>query len=189
MNALEWAAVAVTLAAVWLTVREDILCWPVSLVAVSLYAVVFYQARLYANMWLQAVFAALSVYGWYHWRRRGPEGAPVAVARVGPRAAALLLGLGAAGALLLGHLFRSATDAAVPYLDSALTSFSIVAQWMLSRKILENWLVWIVVDVAYVLMFVSQRLHASALLYAVFIGLATQGYLSWKRSAPPVAAA
>ena len=74
------------------------------------------------------------------------------------------------------------TDAALPYIDSATTSTSLVAQWMMTRKILENWAVWVAVDVVYIAMFVVKRLYLTAGLYAVFFVLAVMGYVQWKRS-------
>ena len=182
MNPLEIAAVVTTLAAVWLTVRQNIWCWPFAIVGVTLYAVVFYQARLYGNMGLQGVFLALSIYGWYAWLRGGDDHGTLHVSRVSRIHGLVLSLLGFALAVGLALLFERWTDAASPRVDSTLTSFSIVAQWMMSRKILENWIVWIAVDVVYVWLFISQSLYLTAGLYVVFLGLATQGFMEWKRS-------
>jgi len=97
----------------------------------------------------------------------------------------LLLGLlllVAVGALALGTTLAARTDAALPYLDSALTLTSLAAQWLMTRKVLENWLLWIAVDVVYVPMFISRGLPATALLYAIFLVLAVLGYITWRRS-------
>jgi nicotinamide mononucleotide transporter len=107
----------------------------------------------------------------------------------------LLAGLAVVGSLLLGWSFARFTDAALPYLDSALTAVSLVAQWMMTRKLLEHWLVWIAVDLVYVPMYVSRQLYPTAALYLVFLGLAVAGYLAWRRDwratrdAPPLPAA
>ena len=87
--------------------------------------------------------------------------------------------MGAAG---LGTFFARATDAALPYMDSSLTAASLAAQWMMTRKYLENWIVWIAVDVAYVPMFIYKRLYPTAALYAVFLVLAAMGWVQWRRS-------
>jgi nicotinamide mononucleotide transporter len=90
--------------------------------------------------------------------------------------------IGIACAAVLGTLLARFTDAALPYIDSATTSTSLVAQWMMTRKILENWAVWVAVDVVYIAMFVFKRLYLTAGLYAVFLVLAVMGYVQWKRS-------
>ncbi|HWJ43884.1 MAG TPA: nicotinamide riboside transporter PnuC, partial [Gaiellaceae bacterium] len=99
-----------------------------------------------------------------------------------PRVAAILNLIAAAGSALLDTLLRHTTDAALPFMDSFLSSTSLVAQWMMTKKLLENWLVWIAVDVLYVGMFLFKGLYLTAGLYAVFLGLAVRGYLDWRRS-------
>jgi nicotinamide mononucleotide transporter len=182
MSALELVAAAIGALSVWLSVRQHIWSWPTAIVNVVLYAVVFWNAKLYADMGLQVVYAVLSVYGWYEWLFGGQDRTPLRVSRTTPRLATLLVLVAAAGAALLGTLLQRTTDAALPYLDSFLSSTSLVAQWMMTRKKLENWLVWIFVDVVYVGMFIFKGLHVTAGLYAVFLVLAVRGYVDWRRS-------
>ena len=182
MDALELAAALLTVVAVWLTVREVVWCWPLGMVSVALYAVVFWRARLYADMGLQAVYFALSAYGFWAWRHGGREDGALAVSRTSRAMRVALLVAGAAAGALLGASLHRFTDASLPYLDSTLTSFSLVAQWMQTRKLLEAWLVWLAVDVLYVGMFVRKGLLLTAGLYAVFLVLALLGYLAWRRS-------
>jgi nicotinamide mononucleotide transporter len=182
MSALELTAVAVTLAAVYLTARQIIWCWPLALVSVSLYAVVFYQARLYADMGLQAIYFVLSAYGWWAWLHGGQNHGELEVTRASVRARCLLFAVGAASGLLLGWTLARFTDAALPFMDSTLTSYSIVGQWMQTRKLLEAWLVWLAVDVFYVGMFVYKELYLTAGLYTVFLYLAALGFVAWRRS-------
>jgi nicotinamide mononucleotide transporter len=171
--------------AVWLTARENVWCWPVGLLNVGLYVVVFHDARLYADMGLQVVYAVLCVYGWYAWLHGGKDHGALSVSRTPGRWRGPLLLAGSAGAVLVGHLLQRHTDAALPYWDSSTTAFSLVAQWMQTRKWLENWLVWIVVDVVYVGIYLYKDLLATAALYAVFLALALIGYREWRRSPPP----
>ncbi|MDH3255167.1 MAG: nicotinamide riboside transporter PnuC [Acidobacteriota bacterium] len=182
MPTLELVAVIVTLAAVYLTTRQIIWCWPLGLVSVSLYAVVFFDAKLYADMGLQGFYFVLSIYGWWAWLRGGENHArlDVSVASWGVRFRALAAG--AVFAAILGTLLARLTDAALPYLDSALTSFSLVAQFLATRKLLENWIVWIIVDIVYVGMFIYKDLHLTAALYATFLFLAAVGFTRWKGS-------
>ena len=182
---IETIAVVVTLVAVYLTTRQIVWCWPLGMVSVSLYAIVFFQAKLYADMGLQGLYFVLAAYGWWAWLRGGVDRGELPVSRTSVRAGILLLIGGAVGGVLLGQALSRFTDASLPFLDSLLTSFSVAAQWMQTRKLLEAWLVWLAVDVLYVGMFVYKDLYPTAALYAVFLGLAAFGYASWRRSLPP----
>ena len=156
---------------------------------VVLYAIVFYEAKLYADMGLQVVYVALSVYGWYEWLHGGENRTELHVTRTGPRLGALLALIAVAGSVLLGTLLHRATDASLPFMDSALSSTSLVAQWMMTKKKLEHWLVWSAVDVLYIGMFSYKGLYLTAALYAVFLALAVRGYGEWRRSMTVAAAA
>jgi len=179
---LEPIAVAFGIAAVWLAVEERVWVWPTSLVQVLLYSVVFFGERLYAQAALQLAYAAIAVYGWVHWRHGGAGRAPLRVSRTPPLERLLLPLLAVALATGLGGLLATYTDAAVPWLDAALTAGSLCAQYMMSRKYLGNWTVWIVLDVVYVTLFVSRGLLLTAFLYAAFLALSARGAVTWRRS-------
>lgn len=181
-NPYEAAGVLFGIVAVFLTVRENVWCWPLGLVNVGLFIVVFWHAKLYADMGLQVVYVVLCSYGWYEWLHGGANRGALRVSR-SPRSTMGLLALvGAAGAGLLGMALARHTDASLPFWDSSTTSFSLVAQFMQTRKWLENWMVWIAVDVVYVGMYVYKSLYPTAGLYAVFLILAVLGLREWKQS-------
>jgi nicotinamide mononucleotide transporter len=182
VTVLELVAVIVTVAAVYLTTRQIIWCWPTALVSVSLYAVVFFRAKLYADMGLQAIYFAISLYGWWAWLHGGEDDGELEVSLTSPRARSALLTIGAVTGLLLGLTLSRLTDASLPFMDSTLSSFSIVAQWMQTRKLLETWLLWLAVDIFYVGMFLYKGLYLTAGLYAVFLYLAGLGFVRWRRS-------
>lgn len=182
MSSLELLAALLGAISVYLSVRQNIWSWPTAIVNVVVYAFVFYQAKLYADMGLQVIYAALSVYGWYEWLYGGANRTELHVTRTAPRLGAVLTLIALAGSAALGVFLRGATDAALPFMDSFLSSTSLVAQWMMTKKKLENWLVWIGVDVLYVGMFVFKHLYITAGLYAVFLALAVRGYIDWRRS-------
>ena len=179
---LEALAVVFSLAYVVLAIYQNVLCWPVGLVGAGLTFLVFLDARLYGAMALQGVFMALMVYGWYEWRQGGEEGGRLAVGRTPTRWRALLGLVGILFALALGLFLKFGTNAALPFLDAGTTSFSLVAQFMTTRKWIENWLVWIVVDVVYIGMLVSQQLHLMTALYLAYLVLAVLGFVKWRRS-------
>jgi nicotinamide mononucleotide transporter len=182
MNALEGFAVAFGILSVWLSTREHLWSWPTALVNVSLYFVVFARAKLYADMGLQVVYFVLSLYGWYQWRFGGARRSTLHVSRLSRRTAWTLVALVVLCTTLLATILSRLTDAALPWVDSFTTSTSLAAQWMMTRKILENWVVWAAVDVVYVGMFLVKSLHLTAALYAGFFVLALLGHRSWRRS-------
>jgi len=177
----EYVAASFGILSVYLGTRQSVWVWPTGLVNVGLYILVFFEAKLYADMGLQAIYVGLCVYGWYHWLHGGNQGTTLPVTRASRRTLAVL----AAGAVVasagLGAALASQTDASLPWLDSATTVVSLVAQWMMTRKLLEHWLVWIGVDTVYVGMFLYKALYVTAGLYLVFLGLAVVGYRRWRR--------
>jgi nicotinamide mononucleotide transporter len=167
---------------VWLTTRQKIWCWPVGIVSVASFIVVFFRARLYGAMGLQCVYVGQLSYGWYSWRHGGEGHGALRVSRLPKRLAFGLAVLGAAASGTAAYWLRARTDEVLPHLDGFTTSFSLVAQWMQARKYLENWVLWVVVDVVYVGMSLSQGLTLTAGLYAVYVGLALLGFRDWRRS-------
>lgn len=182
MSPVEWFAAAFGLACVALVVRESVWSWPVGLVQVCLYVWVFGQARLYSDALLHVVYVVLQIYGWQRWARAGAGGGELAVRRLTARAAAGWLAVVAAGTAALGLLTDRLAGAALPYWDAAIAASSLVAQYLLARKVLENWLIWIAVDVLAVGVYSARELYATAALYAVFLGLAVTGWIAWRRS-------
>jgi nicotinamide mononucleotide transporter len=181
VSPFEIFAVLFGIISVYLSVRQHIWSWPTAIVNVTLYIIVFYEARLYADMGLQVIYIALSLYGWYQWLYGGAHRTELAVSRASRRLALVLPIIGVASTALLGTLLHRSTNAALPYLDSTTTSTSLIAQWMMTRKILENWLVWIAVDVVYIGMFAYKALYLTAGLYAIFLVLSAIGYRDWRR--------
>lgn len=168
--------------AVWLTAKESPWCWPTGLVNVTLYIVVFWQAKLYADMGLQVVYVAVCIYGWREWLHGGEGGGRLAVTRATRRSLAILVVAGAGFAALLGFALHRGTDAAFPFVDSTLSAYSLVAQWLQSVKRIETWWFWIAVDVGYIGMYAVKGLWLTSVLYAIFLILCLVGLRDWKRS-------
>jgi nicotinamide mononucleotide transporter len=166
---------------VYLNTRQNVLGWFFGIVNAILYFAVFWQARLYADMGLQGYYFFTSAYGWWIWLYGGKTHDGISVSKT-PRALYAVFGaIFVAATLLWGFLLARFTNGSFTYLDSALTAASLIGQWMMARKYLENWLVWIVADTAYVGLYFYKDLHLTAILYAVFLGLATMGYLQWRK--------
>ncbi|HEX3159103.1 MAG TPA: nicotinamide riboside transporter PnuC [Gemmatimonadaceae bacterium] len=182
MSTLEIVAALLGLVSVWLNTRENVWGWPVGAVMVALYIVVFARVQLYADAGLQAVFFVLQFYGWYEWLHGGRARTRLLVTRTPPQLLLALLATGAAGTLLLGTLLGRHTDQALPFWDSGIAAFSLVAQWMMARKLLESWTLWFAIDVVAVGVYWSKALHPTAALYAVFLALCVVGWRDWSRS-------
>jgi len=180
-NWLEIAGVVTTVVGVWLTTRRLLLCWPVVLVSDVLYLIVFYRARLFSDTLLQVFFLAFTFYGWWHWWRGVQQEGEVRVVPLGLRGWIGGLVVGAVGSLLLGWLMVR-IGAALPYLDAALTSYSLVASWWGARKHIANWWLWIAVDVIYVGEYLYKGLRPTAALYAGLVALAALGLRDWRRA-------
>jgi nicotinamide mononucleotide transporter len=176
---LEAAGFATGALNVWLATRQRVLSWPVGIVNAAVYAVVFARAGLYSDTGLQLAYVALSVYGWIQWRRGGPGRTPLAVSRASGATLARLAVAGTAGWLALATVTSRIPGSSLPALDAALVAGSLVAQYMMTRKLRECWLLWIAVDVSYVALFVYKALWLTALLYALFTLLAVAGFRAW----------
>lgn len=179
--ALEIVAAVSGLLCVYLTMRQNIWCWPVGLVQIVLYIYIFFVVKLYSDVILQVVFLALQFWGWYNWLHGGRDKGELKVTRAGLGGFLAWAGISAAGCAGLGTFMRVNTDAALPYWDAAATAMSLVAQWLMTKKVLESWLFWIAVDVLSVGIYLAKGLYWTAGLYAVFLCLATLGLVEWLR--------
>jgi nicotinamide mononucleotide transporter len=181
-HALEIFGMVVTVIGIWLTTKRLMICWPIILLADVLYLVIFYRARLFSDTILQIFFIGFTLYGWWHWWRGLREDGEVRVEPLNARGWVLGLAAGAVGSVLLGWLMVQ-VGAALPHLDAALTSYSLVASWWGARKHVANWWLWIVVDSIYIGEYLYKDLQATALLYAGLVLLAVLGLRNWGRAA------
>ena len=185
MTAIEIVATLFGLLCVVLTIRQNIWCWPMGLVQVTLFIWIFYDARLYSDVLLHVIYIGLGVYGWWYWLRRPEQiadhaGVPVTKLRTVTLGAWLLVGI--VGTFVLGLVMHRFAGASLPYWDAATTVFSLIAQYLLARKWLESWWFWIVVDVIAIGVYLAKDLYVTSGLYAVFLVLAVLGWMSWRRS-------
>ncbi|HSG91566.1 MAG TPA: nicotinamide riboside transporter PnuC [Pseudomonadales bacterium] len=184
MDPLEFAGLVSGLVCVWLLIRENVWTWPIGIVYVVISIGVFLEARLYADLALHVVYLVLNTYGWWYWTRGGRDraAASVPVSTTAPRllAAVVIVAMLAAGAS--GWAFARWTDADLPYWDNTTTMLSLAAMWLSTRKKLENWILWFVVDVLATGIYFYKGLDFYALLYLVYVGMAVAGYRAWRRS-------
>lgn len=177
---LEAAGVVANLGAVVLAWRRRWLTWPVGLVGAVLAGWLLFLTRLYADVALQGLFFVQGVYGWWAWRRPARELPMRTLTR--REWGWLVVGVAAATSVG-GTLLARLTDAAAPHLDTFLAATSLMANQLLARKIIDNWLLWVLVDVLYVGLYAYKGLWGYAGLYAVFIGLAAVAWAGWRRTA------
>lgn len=152
------------------------------ILSIVCYIYVFASVWLLGDFLLNIYFFLTSLYGWYQWKYGSQEHQELAVSHTKSRELLILISLAIIGAILLGMLFSTYPQAAVPYWDAVVTSFSLVAQWLLARKKLENWLVWIFVDVQASMIYFYKDLVVTGLLYIILTILAVKGYMDWRNS-------
>jgi len=182
MSQLEWLAAALVLINVALVALRSVWNYPFALAAVSVYAVVFHDARLYSDMALQGFFFALNLYGWAAWMRaREDRGVPVGWmtdhARMAWGVATIIAWI------VWSSLMHRYTDAIAPWVDGAIAMLSITAQWLLARRRVESWWLWILVDLIAVPLFAWRGLYATSIVYVILLGLSIDGLIQWRRAA------
>lgn len=180
-SALEWLGVSTAFICIYLAAKEHILNWPVSIISATAYAIIYYQFKLYGDSALQLYFVFTAVYGWYYWiKRKQHHDKPIVSLSIREWAIVtmVILLLTAALSLFLDNF----TNTDVPYIDGFCTAMSFVAQFLMTRKVLQNWVLWIIVDICYVPLLLYKGLASTAVLYVVLVILATIGYIDWKRT-------
>lgn len=181
-RAIEMIAVLLGLANVGLLMRRSIWNYPFGLAMVAIYAVIFFGEKLYSDAGLQLFFFVVQIYGWLQWAKARDDEGLVKVKSLTGDAAAAYAGTAVAFWIVLGASMMKFTDAAFPFWDSSIASLSIVAQVMLARRLIENWFVWIAVDVLAIGLFSVKGLYPTATLYFVFLLMSVGGYFSWRRA-------
>jgi len=179
---LELAAVAIALAMVGCNIREIHWGWPLAIISSLMYFAVFWRSKIYGDATLQVFFVVVAFWGWFQWLRGvRADGSALHVSRLTRRGLALTV---AACALLwpaTGLFLKNFTDTDVPWWDAFPTAVSLVGQFLLGRKFIENWAVWIVVNVVSVGLFAYKELWLTVGLYTVFIALSVVGWREWQR--------
>jgi nicotinamide mononucleotide transporter len=179
-SVMEVIGVITGLFCVYLAAINNIWNWPFAIISVTLYIFIFFEARLYADMGLQIYFFVVNVYGWYYWSQKRATEKKAPVMRITKKEMILSAGTIIIFTFILGSVLKY-TPASYPYIDSFCTACSLVAQIFLARKVLENWLIWIFVDIIYVGVYVFKDLHLTAAMYAIYVAIALMGYIDWKK--------
>jgi nicotinamide mononucleotide transporter len=181
MNWLEWVAAGLGVINVGLLVRRSIWNYPFGLAMVALYFFVFFKAKLYSDALLQIFFFAVQLYGWWNWLQTKRETGEVSVGLLTSRQRLFWLMGTIAASLAWGLGMHRFTDAAYPFIDAFVAGASIAAQILLARRRLENWVIWILVDIVAIGLYASRGLAWTSGLYGLLLLLSIAGFIDWRR--------
>ena len=177
----EWAAVLLAFGYLLLAVRQNAWCWACAIASSAIFLVLFARADLVMQAALQVFYIVMGVYGWWAWRgHAGEGGTALPVSRWSAGRHALSIGALLVATIVNGWLVARSQGGFVPYVDAFVAWVSVLATWMVARKVLENWLYWIVVDSVAAALYWSQGLHATAVLFVVYVVIAVRGYFAWR---------
>jgi nicotinamide mononucleotide transporter len=181
-NYLENLGIVATLICVWLNTKQNIWGWPWAIIASGVYGFVYFQAKLYSDMELQIVFIIISIYGWWQWIFGGEQKNNLPVTNTPKKLYLILATILILFACISGYLHSKYTDASLPYFDSSLTAISLIAQWLMARKYIENWLLWIAANIGYMFMYFSKNLNGTSVLYLLLLAMAIKGFIDWRKT-------
>jgi len=182
MNIYEIIGVAFGLWSVYLTTKQKILSWPTGIISVVALGVMFWQIKLYADMGEQLFYIVTGFWGWYLWKYGGEKKTELKVKLLSNMKRIQAISFLIPSSLLMGFFLKNYTDASLPYLDSVTTVMSLLAQVLLMKKIFENWVLWIIVDVIGIGVYIYKDVYLTAGLYALYLCLAISGFIKWYRS-------
>lgn len=181
VNWVEITGSILSLIYLYLSIKQKVSLWVFGFLASALYVIVFFNSKLYADMSLQVYYLVVSIYGWINWKRGKEE--KELPATVTTRKTWLQLALATIGIYFIYYfVLRYFTDSTIPKSDSVVGALSIIATWMLARKLIDNWIVWIVVDAFCVGLYLYKELYTTAGLFVVYTIMAIVGYFQWKKS-------
>jgi nicotinamide mononucleotide transporter len=180
-NYIELIAAVLGIVGVWLTTRQIIWCWPVGLLNVILSILVFFNSKLYADVTLQVFYLAMTLFGWYNWLWGGASKNHLPVRKILKQEFVIMLLSGIIFSFVVGYLFSEYTDAALPYIDSFVAVWGVIATYAMAKKIVANWIMWIIIDTICVGIYFYKELYAFTVLYFVFVVLAVYGLIEWKK--------
>ncbi len=178
-NCIEVIATLTGLIYLIYSVKGKILCWFFGIISSLCFIYVFSQSKIYANMGLYVYYVFISIYGWIHWSKSNSNGKELQVSIIDTKYGVILLSISAILFVLITLGLKKYTDSDIVFWDAFTTSLSIVATWMLARKILYHWLVWVVIDSVYIGMYIYKGLYATIVLFVVYTIFAIIGYIEW----------
>jgi nicotinamide mononucleotide transporter len=180
-NPIEIFGSLLTIIAIWLNTKQNAWGWIVGIASIVCYIYVFASVWLLGDFLLNIYYLITSAYGWYEWKYGSKEHKTLKVSKTNSSILWLLMACCVIGSLLLGKIFSTYPQATLPYWDAVVASFSLLAQWLMTRKKIENWLIWIFADIQASLIFFYKDLIVTGFLYLILTALAIKGYLDWTK--------
>lgn len=181
-NSIEVVATITGLIYLVYSVKGNVLLWLFGLITSLLYVYVFFQSKIYADMGINIYYVVISIYGWIHWSKPGKNANELPVSKIRLPLGFILLLISILLFVFIAYILRKYTDSDIALWDAFTTALSIVATWMLARKILEHWLIWIVVDSVSAGLYIYKGLYPTVLLFIVYTSLAILGYIEWQKT-------
>ena len=188
-NKVELSGTVFGLIYVWLSIRQSLFTWPAGIITSLLYCWVLFDAKFYAGMGLQGYYVVISIYGWWSWQQGGNGDSgdeQLHVSHTGSKLWIKLFILNLLLTILMYYLLGRYTDSPIPFGDAFTTSLSIIATWMLARKKIEQWLIWIFIDLVSAGLYLYRGLYPTVFLFVVYTIMAGIGYLEWHKETKKV---
>jgi nicotinamide mononucleotide transporter len=182
LTLLEIIATTAGLTHVYLLTREKIIAWTFGIVTVAIYVYIFFVSKLYSDAILHVFYIFINAFGWYNWARRKGDAPVVQITRLTPSGLGVLAAMVFSGTFAWGWLMDTRTDADFAYFDAFIAVASLAAQFLLTRKKIDNWAIWISVDLVAIPIYLLKGLHVTTALYFVYLVLCISGMIEWKKS-------
>ncbi len=179
---LETVAVVLGIAYLLLAMRENSLCWYCAFVSTGIYIWIFGDVSLYMEAALNAYYMLMAVYGWYQWQRGGAGSSGIQLSCLSLNSHLVAIGIVLVLSLISGYLLAQSTNARMPYLDSFTTWGSVLTTYLVARKVVENWIYWIVINSVSIFLYIDRELYQTAGLFSLYLILAVIGYIAWRKA-------
>lgn len=180
MEILEIIATLTGIIAVSLQTKEKIIAWPFAIISVAISAYIFFDSKLYSDFGLHIIYIFLNIYGWYHWSNSS-NNQPAPIYSLTLKNIVRYTFILLTSALLLGYIMQMNTDADLPYFDAFTTTGSLLAQYLLAKKYLQNWLLWIIVDIVAIPIYLYKGLYYFSFLFFIYLIICIFGYVTWNK--------
>lgn len=161
--------------------RESQWCWPLAFVSTFIYAIIFWDGNLPMQAFLNAYYLIMAVYGYFLWRKQGVAENTLPISSWSLTTQLQMLILGSVLTYIVGRYLTQADASQNPYLDAGVTVFSVLNTWLMAKKVLQNWLYWIVIDAAAIVLYIPNGYYATIVMFSLYLVLATLGYINWQR--------
>lgn len=181
-NYIELIGTILSLLYLYFSIKQKTILWFFGMISSGIYVWIYYKAKIYADMGLYVYYVGVSIYGWYIWTGGVRPDKKRKMSRVKYSQLPLLFGSVVLIYVILAYILINYTDSPVPYLDAFTTSGSIVATWMLARKMLEHWLFWIVIDLVSIVLYIYRGLYTTVVLFIIYTIMSVIGYIQWRKA-------